>query len=70
MSQTVTLIKAENDKIKRQPENSGGLNIDNLDIDVYSVLDNKENEKKVKVNDISQTIKMNDTTLGIILIGG
>lgn len=71
----VTLIKAQNNSIKRTPDEKGGLNIENLDIGVYDVID--ENEKdgveptikktpqdiRIKDNEMFETEKLSDQDL-------
>lgn len=61
LTKAIVLIKAENQKISRKPENTGGLNVENLDIDVYNVLDKNNNVEELKVNDVPQKIE-NDLT--------
>ncbi|MDD2839678.1 MAG: SPOR domain-containing protein [Rickettsiales bacterium] len=58
----ITLIKAQKNSVKRVPDEKGGLNIENLDIGVYDVLD--DNEK----DDVEPTIKK--TSQGIAIKDG
>ncbi|HSQ97185.1 MAG TPA: SPOR domain-containing protein [Rickettsiales bacterium] len=43
--ENVILIKSQGDSIKRIPEEKGGLNIENLDIGVYDVIDDQEKDE-------------------------
>lgn len=66
LNEYITLIKAENTEIKRNPENIGGMDIDNLDIDVYNVIDNQEKDvKELKVNEVSQNIEVKNNDVEI-----
>lgn len=62
--ENIVLIKSQNKEIKKLPEKEGGLVIDNLNISVYDVIDNKEKsiknpilkktQEKIKIeNDLS-----------------
>ena len=57
---SIVLIKAGNKDIKRVPEGKGGVNIDNLNISVYDVIDNKKNNDEVKINKTNQNIDMGE----------
>ena len=71
----IVLIKAQKDSIKRTPDEKGGLNIENLDIGVYDVID--DNDKgdveptikkapesiKIKDNEVFGTEKLSDQDL-------
>lgn len=66
LNEYITLIKAENAEIKRKPENTGGMDIDNLDIGVYNVIDNQEKDvKELKVNEVSQNIEVKNNDIEI-----
>lgn len=66
LNEYITLIKAENTEIKRKPENTGGMDIDNLDISVYNVIDNQEKDvKELKVNEVSQNIEVKNNDVEI-----
>ncbi len=59
----VVLIKAEKESIKRIPNEKGGLNIENLDISVYDVIDYQEKDDTQPVIKKAQqniTIKDNE----------
>ncbi len=54
----IPLIKSEQKPIKVKPEDSGGLLVDNLDIGVYNVIDEKKENNEIKINKESgQTTK-------------
>ena len=55
----IPLIRAQSKEIKILPTNTGGLVIDNLDINVYNVLDNKDNKN---VNPIVKKTQQNIET--------
>ena len=55
----IPLIRAQSKDIKILPTNTGGLVIDNLDINVYNVLDNKDNKN---VNPIVKKTQQNIET--------
>lgn len=52
----IPLIKAQSKSIKELPKDSGGLVVDNLNINVYDVIDNKDNEN---INPIINKTKQN-----------
>lgn len=62
----IPLIKAQSKDIKILPTNTGGLVVDNLDINVYNVLDNKDNKnvnpvvKKTQQNIETPELSSND----------
>ncbi len=55
----IPLIRAQSKDIKILPTNTGGLVVDNLDINVYNVLDNKDNKN---VNPIVKKTQQNIET--------
>lgn len=55
----IPLIRAQSKDIKILPTNTGGLIVDNLDINVYNVLDNKDNKN---VNPIVKKTQQNIET--------
>ena len=55
----IPLIRAQSKDIKILPTNTGGLVIDNLDINVYNVLDNKDNKN---INPIVKKTQQNIET--------
>ena len=55
----IPLIRAQSKEIKILPTNTGGLVIDNLDINVYNVLDNKDNKN---INPIVKKTQQNIET--------
>ena len=55
----ILLIRAQSKDIKILPTNTGGLVVDNLDINVYNVLDNKDNKN---VNPIVKKTQQNIET--------
>lgn len=57
LSKAIILIEAENKDISRRPENTGGLNVENLDVDVYNVLDKNNDDNELKINDVPQKIE-------------
>lgn len=71
----IVLIKAQNNSIKRTPDEKGGLNIENLDISVYDVIDDNEKDGveptikktpqdiRIKDNEIFETEKLSDQDL-------
>lgn len=62
----IPLIRAQSKDIKILPTNTGGLVVDNLDINVYNVLDNKDNKnvnpvvKKTQQNIETPELSSND----------
>lgn len=71
---SVVLIKAESSSLKRVPNEKGGLNIENLDIGVYDVIDdqdkdnvkskvNKEQKIEIKNNDAINTDDLSDQAI-------
>ncbi len=54
----VPLIKAQAKKIKELPENTGGLVVDNLNINVYDVIDNNNKDTNLIINKTKQNIDM------------
>ena len=63
----VPLIKAQSKKIKELPENTGGLVVDNLDINVYDVIDNNSKDINPIVNKTKQNIDMANSLSNDIL---
>lgn len=59
----IPLIRAQSKDIKILPTNTGGLIVDNLDINVYNVLDNKDNKN---VNPIVKRTQQNIETLELL----
>jgi len=58
----VKLIKSNIENIKRKPENEGGLNVDNLNVSVYDVIDNNKNDNsKPVIKKTEQTVELSDT---------
>ena len=55
----IPLIRAQSKDIKILPTNTGGLVVDNLDINVYNVLDNKDNKN---INPIVKKTQQNIET--------
>ena len=54
----VPLIKAQAKKIKELPEDTGGLVVDNLNINVYDVIDNNNKDTNPIINKTKQNIDM------------
>ena len=63
LSEAILLIEAENQEISRKPKDTGGLSVENLDINVYDALDKNDNNEKLKIKKKKKKMEDNIITL-------